>query len=356
MSEERDLYRWKTQAATEDEKALLRATFGDPDDPEVKRHSKALAQVLRRAWRSGVLEPDQIEPIFDRIPVAAGADVKFPLDFFRPTDGWGEAERHKAFIIPKEGKIPEVAIEGEEIFVPTFKVGNAIDWNLDYARDARWDVVAKAIEVYTNGFVQRLNDEGWKVVLAASASHGSIVTDTGASAVGVFTKRLFTNMQTAIKRLEGGRGSRLTDIYMSPEAMADIRNFTGGGGSAQAVDDQSLRNLLTTSEDGTPQFYGIRLHDVPDFGNPGGSDPQDYQRILTDDLNTALPTDSVGARVEFIVGLDLENRDSFVMPVREDMQMFDDPTLHRWQRAGVYGWLEVGFASLDNRRALLAAI
>lgn len=350
MSKEKDLYRWKTRAATEDEKSLLRATFGDPTDPDVRRHNKALAQVLRRAWKSGVLEPDQIDPIFDRIPVAAGADVKFPLDFFRPSDGWGESERHKAFIIPKEGKIPEVAIEGEEIFVPTFKVGNAIDWNLDYARDARWDVVAKALEVYTNGFVQRLNDEGWKVVLAAAASH-TVVTDTGASAVGLFTKRLFTNLQTSLKRLTGGRGSRLTDIYMSPEAIADIRNFVGGGGAANSVDDQTLRNLITTSEDNTPQMFGVRLHDVPDFGVG-----EDYQTILTSDVGATLPTDGVGARLEFVVGLDLANRDSFVMPVREEMQMFDDPNLHRWQRAGVYGWLEVGFAALDNRRAILGAI
>jgi len=336
----KELSRWMAMQASEEEKDLLRATFGDPEDASVKQHRKALAQVLNRAWKSGVLEPEQIEPIFDRIPLPAGADAKFPLDFFRPTDGWGEAERHKAFIIPKEGMIPNVAIEGEEIFVPTFKMANAIDWALDYARDARWDVVAKAIEVFTNGFTQRLNDEGWRVVLTAAASHGSVISDA-AAAPGVFTKRLLTNLMTAIKRLEGGRGSRLTDLYMSPEAVADIRNF-----DTTVLDDVTLRNILITPEDGTPQLFGVRIHDAPDFGVD-----QDYQDILTDDLGISLGSDE-----EFVVGLDLENRDSFVMPVREEMQMFDDPALHRRQRAGVYGWLEVGFASLDNRRALLGSL
>lgn len=325
---------------TEEDKGLLRATAGAPDDPVANQHRKALAQVLRRAWRSGVLEPDQIEPIFDRIPLPAGADARFPLDFYRPSDGWGEDETHKAFIVPKEGEIPEVAIEGEEIYVPTFKMANAIDWALDYARDGRWDVVSKAVEVFTNGFTQRLNDEGWKVILAAANSHGTVVTDTAAGA-GAFTKALITELMVQIKRLAGGRGSRLTDIYLSPESVADIRNFNN-----TILDDITLRNILITPEDGTPQMFGVRLHETPDFGVG-----QDYQNILVTDLGASL-----GADQEFVVGLDLSNRDSFVMPIREEMQMFDDPALHRKQRAGVYGWLEVGFASLDNRRAILGSL
>lgn len=333
------LKRWKARESTKEEQLLLRATYGEPNDPVVAKHRQALAQVLNRAWRSGVLEPDQIEPIFDRIVLPAGADAKFPLDFYRPSDGWGEGETHKAFIIPKEGALPQVAIEGEEVYVPTFRMGNAIDWALVYARDARWDVVAKAIEVYTNGFVQRLNDEGWRVVLAAAATH-TTVTDAAAAA-GVFTKRLLTNLMTAIKRQVGGRGSRVTDIYLSPESVADIRNFDN-----TILDDITLRNILITPEDGTPQLYGVRLHDTPDLGVD-----QDFQDILIDDLGVSL-----GADQEFIVALDLQNRDSFVMPVREDMSMFDDPTLHRRQRAGVYGWIEVGFAALDTRRAILGSL
>jgi len=43
------------------------------------------------------------------------------------------------------------------------------------------------------------------------------------------------------------------------------------------------------------------------------------------------------------------------MPIREDMQMFDDPTLHRSGQAGVYGWMELGFAVLDTRRVILGS-
>jgi hypothetical protein len=58
---------------------------------------------------------------------------------------------------------------------------------------------------------------------------------------------------------------------------------------------------------------------------------------------------------EIVVGLDLRNTDSFVMPIRQEVQIFEDDTLHRQRRAGLYGWAEHGFAVLDNRRVLLGS-
>jgi hypothetical protein len=45
--------------------------------------------------------------------------------------------------------------------------------------------------------------------------------------------------------------------------------------------------------------------------------------------------------------------DSFVMPIREELQTYEDPALYRLQKAGIYGWMEHGFAVLDPRRILL---
>ena len=55
------------------------------------------------------------------------------------------------------------------------------------------------------------------------------------------------------------------------------------------------------------------------------------------------------------MGLDLRNLDSFVMHVRAPVEIWEDDTLHRQRRAGLYGWAEHGFAALDTRRVLLGA-
>jgi len=62
-----------------------------------------------------------------------------------------------------------------------------------------------------------------------------------------------------------------------------------------------------------------------------------------------------GSDVELVVGLDQSKSDSFVMPVKAQLQVFEDPTLHRQQRAGYYGWAELGFGVLDNRRVVLGS-
>lgn len=323
-----------TMKITDEERDLLKCTASRSE--ESAKYRQALAQTLEKAWRQGVLEPDLLDGIFDRIMVPRGADVKFPFDFYGPS----EEGFYKAFAVPREGAIPERMIEGDEIYVPTYKIGNAISWDLDYARDGRWDIVGRAIEVFTNGFIRKLNDDGWHIVLTA-AGENSVYSDSSATS-GVFTKRLLTTLQTSIKRLTGGRNSRVTDLYISPEAMADIRNF-----AETAVDDVTLRNLVLSPEDSVPQFFGVRIHELQELGAS-----QEYQTYLTGTVGASL----AAGDEEFVVALDLLNRDAFVHPVREEMSMFDDPALHRSMRAGVYGWMEVGFAALDTRRVILGSL
>ena len=42
----------------------------------------------------------------------------------------------------------------------------------------------------------------------------------------------------------------------------------------------------------------------------------------------------------------------FVLPLVSSIQAEKAPGLHRHQRQGYYGWAELGFGVLDNRRVL----
>ena len=95
------------------------------------------------------------------------------------------------------------------------------------------------------------------------------------------------------------------------------------------------------------RMFGVNLHVLDELGAG-----QEYEVYYESDLAGTLPS----GKQEIVVGLDLSNRDSFVMPVRQAVQIFEDPTLHRQRRAGMYGWAEQGFAALDTRRVLLGAL
>ena len=106
--------------------------------------------------------------------------------------------------------------------------------------------------------------------------------------------------------------------------------------------------VIYVAADGTlNRVFGINLHDLDELG-----EGQQYQLFYSNVLSASLPATDV----ELVVGLDLTKRDSFIMPVRQEVQIFEDDTLHRQKRAGFYGWAEQGFAVLDNRRVLLGSL
>jgi len=302
------------------------------------------AKALEQPLRQGILNGDILDGIFEPIQLAQSATPEFPLDFLSP----GTEKDFVAYTIPNHGYIPERHVEGDYIMVPTYDVGASIDYLLKYARDARWDVVGRAMEVLEASFVKKMNDDGWHTILAAAVDRNIRVNDSDADA-GQFTKRLVSLMKTVMRRNGGGNSTsanrgQLTDLYVSPEAVEDIRNW-----GVDQVDEVTRREIYVANDGaGTlNRVFGVNLHDLDELG-----EGQEYQNFYENVLLGSLPAGDV----EIVVGLDLRKRDSFIMPVREQVQIFEDDSLHRQKRAGFYGWAEQGFAVLDNRRVIIGTL
>ena len=247
----------------------------------------------------------------------------------------------------EDGRVPERSVEGDYVMIPTYSVASSVDYLLRYAREARWDIVGRAMQVMEAGFTKKMNDDGWHTLLAAGVDRNILVFDGDATA-GLFSKRLVSLMQTVMRRNSGGNSAsvgrgRLTDLYVSPEALEDIRNW-----GLDQVDEVTRREIYTAADGSVNRVFGINLHDLDELG-----DGQEYQLFYANELSGSQPS---GHNTEIVVGLDLRKRDSFVMPVRQEVQIFEDDSLHRQKRAGFYGWAEQGFAVLDNRRVLLGSL
>ena len=300
-----------------------------------------LAKALELPLRKGVMSGDILDGVYEAVRLAPGASAEFPLDFLAP----GTESDFVAYTIPNHGRIPERHVEGDYVMVPTYDVGASIDFLLKYARDARWDVVGRAMDVLQGQFTKKMNDDGWHTIVSAGVDRNILVYDADASA-GYFSKRLVSLMKTIMRRNGGGNSSsinrgQLTDLYLSPEGLEDIRNW-----GVDEVDDITRRELITREGGLLTRIFQVNLHDLDELG-----EGQEYQNYYSTDLGGTLP----GSKKEIVVGLDLASNDSFVMPVRQEVQIFEDDTLHRQKRAGMYGWAEHGFAVLDNRRVLLGA-
>ena len=314
---------------------------GSPDKAVALEAQHEIAKALQEPLRQGVLVGDILGNIFESVVMEPGTTSEFPLDLLAP----GEEDEFVAYTNPGHGRIPERQVEGDYVMVPTYSVTASIDWLLRYAREARWDIVGRAMQVLEASFVKKINDDGWHTVLAAGVDRNIMVYDADATA-GQFTKRLVSLMKTVMRRNGGGNTgslvrSRLSDLYLSPEALEDIRNW-----QVDQIDEITRREIFTAADGGITRLFQVNLHDIDELG-----ESQEYQSFFTSQLSGSLQ----GSDLELVVGLDLSNRDSFIMPVKQEVQIFEDDNLHRHQKAGLYGWAELGFAVLDNRRVLLGS-
>lgn len=316
---------------------------GDSDKAVALDAQREIAKALELPLRKGIMFGDVVTNIFEKMVLEPGSSPEFPLDLLAP----GTERDYTAYTNPGHGRIPEKHVEGDYVMVNTYGITNSIDFLLRYAREARWDIVARAMQVLESGFVKKINDDGWHTILAAAVDRNILVYDADAAA-GQFTKRLISLAKTVMLRNGGGNSvtatGRLTDLFLSPEAIEDIRNW-----GIDQLPEVARQEVYQSADGGAPltRIFGVNLNGLFEFG-----DGQEYQTFFTSDLSGSLGPNS---DVELIVGLDLNARDSFVMPVKREVEIFEDEALHRSQRQGYYGWAEIGFGVLDNRRVLAAS-
>jgi hypothetical protein len=182
------------------------------------------------------------------------------------------------------------------------------------------------------------------------------ISDNG----GQFLLADLNKLLTASKRLHaswsGGtpdaRHDGLNVLLLSPEVIEDMRGMaynpidtkaspSGAAGLAgYATDD--IRNKLFNSSGEMPNFFGVQLHEIWQFGP---------SRQFTNIYNGLAGT-SVS---DLVVALNT-NRDSLLKVIATDSEsgsefslMADDQYSIRQQKIGYYGSLEEGRVVLDSR-------
>ena len=330
-----------TERPSEEFISLLRKC-GDSHTETALAAQREFAKALELPLRKGVLVGNILGNIFETINVEPGGSTEYPLDLLAP----GTEGEHVAYTNPGHGRIPERAVESDYVMIPTYSIASSSDFLLRYAREARWDITARAMQVLETGFVKKMNDDGWHTLLAAGVDRNILVYDGDATA-GMFSKRLVSLMQTVMRRNAGGNTAsgnrgRLTDLYVSPEALEDVRNW----GLDQIPDSVRASIYNAAGEGPVTNIFGVNLHDLDELG-----EGQEYQAFFEDGLGGSVESSDL----ELVVGLDQGANDSFVMPMKQAVNIHEDPTLHRQQRVGWYGFAELGFGVLDNRRIILGS-
>ena len=252
------------------------------------------------------------------------------------------------------GGLPTSTVEGlSELKVSTYRLDSAVSFLKRYARRGRLDVASKAIERMTNEVLVKQERNAWAVVLKALADSGNTV-DMGSSAESFTLAKLNTlvkNVKRLNKSYANGTTSSsygLTDIFVSPETMSDIRAFAYNPvGTASSTDLPAGVREEIYRGGGTQEIYGISIHELVELGAN-----QKYTKLFNEFFSGA---NSFADSDDLIVGIDL-TKDAFVRPIARNADsgstftaMPDDQFVARSEKIGFYGSLEEGRVCIDSR-------
>jgi hypothetical protein len=261
---------------------------------------------------------------------------------------------------------------GEDVYVPTFQIDASGEWKIDYALESRVDIAQRAASKAAQAIAEFEEESGWKVIVPAGSTNFAGMgllkarsapiyevpgTDNGA---GYLSKELINRMMVGMKRTD----RTLTDLWVSPEDAADIREWTDTD-----IDPVTRREVFQAA--GMGKIWGVQLHEMPHLGAVGKFNINDetssfglfkdssgsYNDYTLDNANVVDANGEVTTAGETQVwGFDMSVNDSLVMPVKKEFEAHDDPTLLRKQKQGFFGWERVGFACLDSRMMCLGVI
>ena len=242
-----------------------------------------------------------IRAIFNPEILPAGAQVTYDIPFDDVNCAW---------VMPQIGGIPQIQVEGTEIYVSTFGIDAAVQWQMDVAKQGRFQVGERATNLLKNKIIEQEELAGWSLIKAHAAVLGD---DQKVNANNGLTVDTFNDIVTTGDLLR----RKVTDIYVSPKRFADMRKWVTATDLSNGLKDKAFEAA------GLIEVWGVRIHRVYD------------SKLVSDNKGYAF-----GQRDGYTYG---------VMPIRQTLQTFDNPIAIMEWKIGIMARENVGFAVLDEK-------
>lgn len=305
---------------------------------------------------------------------------EIPLDiYFGVPEGYFEVWSNGS-----PGGLATNHISGEETFrFSPLSLDSAVSWLINYAESGAVNTVTRGIQRMLQEVLVKRNYYGWEVLLTSIGKaryngQPNVMASTAKiqGATRKFQLDDVSRMITKLQRLNaswvggtpiGNDSARgLTDLFVSPEAMEEVRRFVYNPMNTTAIPDTQESTALGLPDSirtdiynngGAASLFGIRLHSLWELGI-GGS----YTNLL-DSVYTpagADPTFNSGTE-DVVIGVNLR-ANAFARVVLEDEENgdvfnleVDDQFTRRSKRFGYFGGITDGYL-VGNDRAAVALV
>ena len=269
---------------------LIKA-MGSKNQTVAREATEAVASFLGPVIHQVLTTAGTVSKIYRDIEFDEDGEMSIPLDlFYAENAGYVQVWSQNM-----AGGLPTSQVEGvKELKFGTYRLDSAVSFNKRYARKSRLDVISKAIERMVNEVLIKQERNGWAVVLKALAeaytkniAAGALAHILPATQAGQFLLADLNALMVRIKRInESYSGNTpvqpytygVTDLYISPEIMQQIRAFsynpintattaasTAIGGIRDQFITENIRDEIYQNA-GMQSIYGIVLNEMIEFG------------------------------------------------------------------------------------------
>ena len=308
------------------ERVELMKLMASEDRNQAYQAQVAFAAFLRPLVQRLLDQKSTVAEIFRKEIVPKGAPQTIPID---PYVDYREGDFH-VWSTTKAGGLHTQTVEGlsEYPFIYS-NLDSALYFPNDFIEQARLDLVAKGINRVVQEFVAKEERLGWTAILTALAAgtntngQNHVITATTAdrlqlddfNRLKVLVTRLYQSFASG--SIKGDYG--LTDMYMSPERMADIRAWVYQPMNTIAIPDTTESTVLALPDGiredifraaGTATLWDVTLHELRELGDAR------KLGVIFDTLSTDTPT-FTNATMDLVIGMDL-SQDNCISPVQGD--------------------------------------
>lgn len=357
------------------EQVELVKAMGSSNKSQALEAQDAFAAFIAPVIQEVLLQAGTAAAIYEDMSYDEDDSPSIPVDLY-----YGEPEG--TFSVWQQtvaGGLPTQQIGSfQEIKVSTYSLDSAISFDKRYVRKCRLDVVARGLERLSNDVLIKQERNAWYVVLKmladAETKTGAATTSKHvlrAGTAGTFLLDDVNKAMTLLKRLNaaynftspvGNEGRGLTDLYVSPEIMEQIRGFAYNPvNTKQGLATNTTGIPLTDSQReriysaaGMSEIFGVTLHELLELG-VGRKYNVLFNEIAVGKTYGSGAGTAFGANDQILIGLDRSRR-SFIRTLAVNAETGgsfnlrpDDQFLARSGKVGFYGGLEEGRVGLDAR-------
>ena len=373
------------------EQIELVKALGSKNPAVAREASEAFAAFLGPVIQQVLLQAGTAGSIYVDAQFNEDDSPSYPLDLYY-NEGVGNIS---VWSQTMAGGLPTSMVSGgQELKISTYRLDSAVAFLKKYARRSRLDVVSKGLERMAQEILVKQERNAWAVVLKtlANALHGTTKHVVGSTTEGVFQIHDLNRLMTLNKRLnesfangtpDSAYSNGITDLFLSPEMMEQVRSFayqpmntrkangdslsTDAASGGIALPDNMREGIYRGA--GMAEIYGVALNELIELGIGKKYNTLFDSLLISDSVTTGIPgggnngalaydgsNDWAVANDELLIGVD-NSRGAFIRPIATVDNasggtftvLPDDQFTQRADKTGFYGFLEEGRVCIDSR-------